>query len=905
MTDSGPVLRGLPPPTPRPPGSAAPTPSPEIPSRARASGMLRVVESLGDANPASGQTTERSARGPADPAVLLVGADARLHAALAAALGQHGVFVETAPVSRVVDSAVAAAPDLILLVGDAASDSGAQVVGRLSVSPMTSVIPVVILEDRPELTTRLQAFRHGITAVIPRSASVDAIASQVAELAQRIPDRPSISLGQIGEATLREFTEALSHELRTGILSVRGADSSEDAAVRLVLGAGRPLSGLIDEFVARVKEHVVSAELLRYEFEEFATGTMDMVAEARHPTSFPPGAIQGVTVLLADDHAVRADAVAHELRQRGATVVVTDFEPTAGRWMGLRQLNPTVLILGADCVQGRGYELVRNMRDDLRMRWASLLVVDWKEIWPDELAVSNLECLLEPIRALVEADCAIRRQAAEGRGIGLRLETMGPTRLLHALLDAEKNLRLTVHDPPMRVTVDIAPGLLVGATSQNLSDPSDRREGADALAVLLGFSTGRALVEHVVQAETANLMATIDVALHMADPDQPFGRSSAPAWDHAEPPGRRPAGSPRAQLAAVAQRGGAWVQALRSRLDGSYLDASWRRWVIPMVVVTMLGLVGGLVWQWPKAPEPTPQPPNLTAAPTQATPVASQPSAVAQPSSSAEPPDTAAPVSSSAIAVVGEQFTTAPTCEVLLAGEPAQARGLDPDAVIGQLRLARRALVQGNLDAAQRSYCRAARWSPQSVPALVGAARVLLLRRDGLAATQWARKALAIQPDDADLQALLGDALVLSGKDDEARSAWLAATRVDGRDTAGVLKLSRRYRGVGDAALDRRLPQRAERYYRRAIVLNPDDVSATMGLVLSLRRGGDSDNALLWARRAVALGPSNPHPHVLLGDLLYKAGDGVAAEAQWRKAAELDPTDPEARHRLLRLASGD
>ena len=44
-----------------------------------------------------------------------------------------------------------------------------------------------------------------------------AIAEQVAQLAREIPDRPNVA-GRVGESTLREFVDALSGELRTGIL---------------------------------------------------------------------------------------------------------------------------------------------------------------------------------------------------------------------------------------------------------------------------------------------------------------------------------------------------------------------------------------------------------------------------------------------------------------------------------------------------------------------------------------------------------------------------------------------------------------------------------------------------------------------------------------------------------------
>src|SRR5439155_24772400 len=130
------------------------------------------------------------------------GADKSFHTAIAAALAHHGVYVETTPAHGVVDAVVAAAPDLVLLVGDAASDGGSSVLAHLHATPHSSVVPVAILADDTALDERLRAFRHGAAAVIPRSASVDAIADRIEKLAREIPDRDTGTVGYVGEATL-------------------------------------------------------------------------------------------------------------------------------------------------------------------------------------------------------------------------------------------------------------------------------------------------------------------------------------------------------------------------------------------------------------------------------------------------------------------------------------------------------------------------------------------------------------------------------------------------------------------------------------------------------------------------------------------------------------------------------
>ena len=124
----------------------------------------------------------------------MIGGGHAIQTALAEALTRHGMDLETAPVETAVESAVAAAPDLILLVGDAARDAGGRILERLSQSPLSRTVPVAILADEPSLGRHLEAFRHGAAAVIRRSASVDEIAERIAGLARQVPEPERIAL---------------------------------------------------------------------------------------------------------------------------------------------------------------------------------------------------------------------------------------------------------------------------------------------------------------------------------------------------------------------------------------------------------------------------------------------------------------------------------------------------------------------------------------------------------------------------------------------------------------------------------------------------------------------------------------------------------------------------------------
>src|SRR5690606_14444170 len=89
--------------------------------------------------------------------------------------------------------------------------------------------------------------------------------------------------------------------------------------------------------------------------------------------------IDETRILLLSEDTQRTEALARDLKSRGATVMVGD--PTLGLERA-RQLEPEVVILDSAAVEGPCFELVRAARRDLRLRWASLLVASFRELFP-------------------------------------------------------------------------------------------------------------------------------------------------------------------------------------------------------------------------------------------------------------------------------------------------------------------------------------------------------------------------------------------------------------------------------------------------------------------------------------------------------------------------------------------
>ena len=835
---------------------------------------------------------------------MLVGADSGFEPALRAALARHRVYVETTTADAVAETVIAAAPDLVLLVGAAARDGGSRVLETLQSSPVCSVVPVAILDDNTALDMRLRAFRHGAAAVIAPTASIDAIAEQVAKLAREIPERGSESLGLVGEATLSEFVGALSRELRSGILSVHTGKGNDDA-VRLVLGSGRPLAAFIDDFVRQVKSHVVHAEPLHYEFAEHAGGTVTLL-DPGAPFSEPErNSVKGVRVALADDDTGRADSVAQELRSRGVSVVVTDLAPTDLRFAKLRQVDPMVLLIGESQVKGQGYELLRRMRRDTRLRWASLLVVRWDEIWSDALSVPALDRLETALAALSEADRTLQAWAESGDSFDARLEITGPARCLRALTESPRPLRVTVNNPRATVSIDISDGLVVGAAGQSRIDPSQQWDGALALSAFMVLSSGRIHITPVNQPAATNVMATIDVALNMADSEPSPIAPSIPTTAAASlrpAPDELPLGS---SLRAPAQ---VVVHAAAALLGRPRTGISLPAAVFLVALAALQGLliVAALsLLVKPRQSRSAPSP-SISASPASAP--SSAETATAQPAPEGRTGAGAPPVERATKATTGnahdESGTSAPSCEQTFG--PAKIKvGEYPGAAYGQVREANRALVRGDLDAAEAALCKAVLWN-QSNPALpLELAQLMLLRRDGAKAVEWAKKGLLLDPASARGQGILGDGLARVGDYEPAKRAWLSSLRLEPNGDPQQFKaLSFSSQREAQASMKRRDFARAERFFRRAVVLDSDNATASNGLADALLKLGDTSSALRWANHSVSVAPRDPFARVVLGDVLFQKGDRGAAEVEWREALQLDPSNFLAKLRINRLGIG-
>lgn len=433
-----------------------------------------------------------------------------MDAALKVALDRHGLRVLDAT-GDVKTAVRTIAPDVVLLVGDAAADGGRVLLDVLATDAVTNVVPVIVLGPAEKLDGRLTAFRAGAVAVVPKTASADQIATRIAAVARDIAERGEARPDELGEATFDELVTMVASELRSGILSVGRQRGSSTDPMRIVLGAGRPVADAVEEFVRKLRPLVSRAEPLTYELHASTGGPVGLL-DAEPAGRGDLSILQGLRIILVDSDASRADTLSQELRARGAVVAVAD--PSARGIERARGLDPQVVIVDAAGMDGTGFEVVRAIRRDVRLRWAAMLVAPWGEIWPENAATPDLAELALRLAPLVLHDRELRTRATEEQKFDARLEVTGPCRMLRVLASLTGPFHVHVQSRKASVDIDVAEGLIVGARATRAA--GDALEGTQALAALLVMASARVTIERRPNPATANVMAPVEEALARA-----------------------------------------------------------------------------------------------------------------------------------------------------------------------------------------------------------------------------------------------------------------------------------------------------------------------------------------------------------------------------------------------------
>ena len=104
---------------------------------------------------------------------------------------------------------------------------------------------------------------------------------------------------------------------------------------------------------------------------------------------------------------------------------------------------------------------------------------------------------------------------------------------------------------------------------------------------------------------------------------------------------------------------------------------------------------------------------------------------------------------------------------------------------------------------------------------------------------------------------------------------------------------------LGDVYRQRLFFRNAEKQYRQALALRPDDVGASFGLCLALLAESDIDGAFRCARTALEKVPNDPEINAVMGEILCARHDFSQAEPYLKKGLNTKPEYVPHVHALL------
>jgi DNA-binding response OmpR family regulator/predicted negative regulator of RcsB-dependent stress response len=451
----------------------------------------------------------------------MVGQGEPMQTALGEALRRHGISVAGCATAELEQAVRVYAPDLVVLIGDAAVRGGASVVRRMAANRATDVLPIAVVSNDAVLKHEGQDFRTGAVAIVPRGAGADTIARRLTELAEEVPERPGLMSGAITESNLQDVVDLVSNDMKTGILSVRSPKGVIEG-MPMVVETERASAHNTELILDRLRDAMEESESLEYEFHETSGGRLSTLPTATEPEDVDLGALQGARVVILDSDELRAEKLAYVLSARGVQIAAADFSIAV--IPRIREVDPQVVVLDSGAVGGRGIEFVRAMRKDPQLRWASMLVVRWEDFWPNSAsgAEPDLARLAGRILPMIDQDAEIARRVEDEVDFDTRLELIGPGRLLRALGSMPGVRHLTIGGHKRSVEIDIADNSIVGAYATLHEGTTQSLQGMPALLALWGLNSGRVSVREQDLPSVANIMMPVDETLGVVSHDLGF-----------------------------------------------------------------------------------------------------------------------------------------------------------------------------------------------------------------------------------------------------------------------------------------------------------------------------------------------------------------------------------------------
>ena len=230
---------------------------------------------------------------------------------------------------------------------------------------------------------------------------------------------------------------------------------------------------------------------------------------------------------------------------------------------------------------------------------------------------------------------------------------------------------------------------------------------------------------------------------------------------------------------------------------------------------------------------------------------------------------------------------------------------LDAYHALATLRLARVHLEMGEIEPAEKLLADLDSEGDLGAPVHAALGKIATSREDHAAAARHYAAALAAQPQASQLHYPLALAYRRLGEVDKAREhagqGGTAKVAIADKilDEVGSLSVSSQmFLTTGAQALKAERYDLAEKAFRGAIAVNPENKRAHLNLAVVLAQGGDLDAAEASAREALRLDPEYGFAYFNLGTFVESRGRLPEAMDFYRKALDKDPGNLKANFRL-------
>jgi protein O-mannosyl-transferase len=218
----------------------------------------------------------------------------------------------------------------------------------------------------------------------------------------------------------------------------------------------------------------------------------------------------------------------------------------------------------------------------------------------------------------------------------------------------------------------------------------------------------------------------------------------------------------------------------------------------------------------------------------------------------------------------------------------------NPDCWMAQNNLGRALSQERQTGEAIECFKKAIEIEPHNAEAYNNLGYALFQNGEADKAITYLQQALAIKPDFAEVENNLGAVLFQKGEVDEAMTHYQKAVAIQ-PDFAEA------YNNMGNIFLQKGQVDEAIAQYQTAIKFNPDFADACNNLGAAFSQKGKLDEAIVQYQMAIRIEPGNAEAHNNLAGILLQKGEVDAAMAQSREALKIRPDYAKA-HKILGVA---